>query len=304
MKYEIVILNPIIMVPRNSNTEEVIQADLGKISINNKLQLEPTLQSEVIQLHISSINLTTGRHSNTNNSIIISDTILQRTDIQLSITRPLNPEDKHMNLAIVIPKVGVVLKESQIELLLGIYSQNMSEKASLTSIKQAEGMLPHMCAIFNSFKETLTPLDLKALEQKPPSTEPKSMELDVTLSLYQIALDIHGWDNIETKKRTLPVVGVYLNKLEGSMKQRADSSLQVTMVMSSMTLLDLRIDTPTAIKNIFTPANTGKNLVAVQYLKTSSGDQDIIVDIDKINASIVPATIMYMKVLQILVFCC
>ena len=121
------------------------------------------------------------------------------------------------------------------------------------------------------------------------------MEIDVDLKLSQISLEIHGWDHIETKKRTLPVVGIYLTTLEGTMKQKADSSLKVTMMMSSMTLTDLRIDTPNAIKSIITPANTGKNLVAVQYLKNNKGDQDIIVDIDKINASIVPSTIMYMK---------
>ena len=157
MKYEIVIKNPIVMVPRNSNSEEVIQADLGKIYLKNQLQLDPLHNSEIIHLQISSINLTTGRHIAGNNSMMISDTVLQRTDITMAITRPLNPLDKHLNLSIDIPKVGVVFKESQIELLLGIINQNMTEKASL-AIQQPQQQQAEETAV-------VPPLDLKSLEQ-------------------------------------------------------------------------------------------------------------------------------------------
>jgi hypothetical protein len=123
MKLDILVSNPIIILPRNSYSPDIISADLGNIKLTNKFENK----HEQLALSIVSLNLAYGKFSD--NEIIISQRILGHTDIQLDVTRNVM-DSSSLKIAAVIPKIGVEIAEPQIDFMLAVYTENMNEGAT------------------------------------------------------------------------------------------------------------------------------------------------------------------------------
>lgn len=185
MKMDFTITNPIILAPRNSTSSDVIEADLGKIVINNKFsypQNELSSRndiSEVISLGITAMNLATGEFND--GQVTNKNQVLLDTSLTLQITRSLHSESSDMKIAAAIPNIGITLSEPQIQSLLSVYTENMNEKGSFTS----SIVKPHLDT--DSKQKAIEPASTSS---KPPSTT------ELEFRLGKVSLETFAYDPI------------------------------------------------------------------------------------------------------------
>jgi hypothetical protein len=102
MKLDITITNPIILAPRNSTSSQVLEADLGKIIINNKfVHPQNDLSSrqdvtEIISLGITAMNLACGDFQDA--KFVNKSQVLLDTSLTLQIARSLHAEKLDMKV--------------------------------------------------------------------------------------------------------------------------------------------------------------------------------------------------------------
>lgn len=129
IKYEAVIINPQLVIPRNSKSKEHAIADLGQISIFNHVEeVEGSTWLENISISMNSMNLrcTTDKVSTSSPHY----QIIKDIDVILELQRPSDDkEHKYPEIKISgnISSIEVSLTDSQFTMLLGIWKENMLE---------------------------------------------------------------------------------------------------------------------------------------------------------------------------------
>jgi hypothetical protein len=208
LQFQVLIEEPIILIPKSSTSEDVVETNLGRISIENQFQVQGKDRtsgdiSESIQLAISDIRLACGKYLG-KNVMQGSETILQRTDMQLAIGRSINPSTSDIKVDLKVPRVGVILREDQLELLVGIYTENLNEGAPSTSVPTP-------------------PTQLEATPTQA-ATSSTALKMDLSFVLSEVSFELYGYD---TQGTIVPTVAVYLETLESNLKQFSDSSMKV-----------------------------------------------------------------------------
>lgn len=275
LQFEIQVEEPIILIPKSSTSEEVVEANLGRISMENHFEIKGENRqsgdiSESIHLSIKDIHLACGKYLG-KNVMQGSSTVLQRTDMELAIGRSLNPPTSEIKVDLKVPRVGVLLREDQLDLLIGIYTMNLNEGVNPPSSTSVEAT--------------------STVVQATPTETTASTKFDMYFSLQQVSFEIYGYNlqnNIE------PTLALYLDNLESNIKQFADSSMKADLVTSSVKIVDIRPSTKEQYKEIFAPAPAA-NLVHIIFERDPKGNQKINLSFDRPILSIYPEAVMSMK---------
>lgn len=261
MKLDIVMASPIIILPKNSYSPDIVSADLGNIKLSNVFENK----HENLSLSISSLNLGYGSYSD--NQILITQRILDHTDIQLDVTRNVM-DSSSLKISAVIPKIRIEVAEPQIDFMLAVYSENMNEGST-------------------SYQE----------ESKPALAEPakpakSAITIDLMLTLSEASFELYGYNN----NALYPVVGFYMENFIINYLQSNDNSMKALVRIRSISVKDIRKDVQNRYPEIFSPSldgsSSGKNIVAIQYGSSVEGNQHIIIDIERPVITIVPQVVM------------
>jgi len=95
MKLDIEISNPIILIPRNSQEDDHIVADLGKIVVTNVHVMEETMKLDVMQIEITDLNVKSVLANRRGE--LKSCRVLKNIDVSLTMKRPLGRDPDHKN---------------------------------------------------------------------------------------------------------------------------------------------------------------------------------------------------------------
>ena len=284
---DIKIANPKFIVPKASESNEFILANLGDISINN--EIIPKENSELldcIKVSISSISLLTASYLPSSPNDLIQQAVIPNSALKFTIHRPLTSTLKesfpNLSIRVQIPDITMTVTEDQIHLFFGILYGNLAEVPKSTS-KAIQAKLEH--EITNAAEDFANKHHSLSLEKKESSNldddeiqennDPNQNlkvakpSLELYVHLQQISLEVfendssnpNGNNNIKPGNKHNnhhhhhygSSLGCFsISSLIVDMKTKDDSSQNISVDIKQISLTDTR-NTLSVHKDILIP---------------------------------------------------
>eukprot|EP01117_Protostelium_nocturnum_P009173 TRINITY_DN3284_c0_g1_i3.p1 TRINITY_DN3284_c0_g1~~TRINITY_DN3284_c0_g1_i3.p1 ORF type:complete len:3093 (+),score=888.87 TRINITY_DN3284_c0_g1_i3:80-9358(+) len=237
-KFDVSMTNPHVIVPNGSKSTQILVLDLGQINLNNQFETLPNgVLMEKMSFDIKSANAAASRFEK-EVELDLSQKILNDVDLKILLDRiSLSPSEQSeladTKITMDMSKFGLVLSEKQMVLLAGIYVNNISSKSDTNQRKEAERS-----------NSTLSPQS-RAIKSKSDAEKTK-FHLDGKVA--QIFLEF-------ITNEGSPVVGFYMNHLNGQVKQFHNDKLTVDVSTVSIVVKDNRKETENIFKEILSSSD-------------------------------------------------
>lgn len=132
IKFDVKAGNPLLVIPRDSDDDESVVLDLGRIEVSNKLEFTEDKKKLIVDsIHVVMEGLQVVSRVGGPHSVIDSPPLLQRIGLEVMVVRNVTkPEGSilpDVSIATSVPNITLVLPSDRLVLVTGVVSGNIME---------------------------------------------------------------------------------------------------------------------------------------------------------------------------------
>jgi len=276
MKLDVHITNPLVIVPRGTDSKEYLSLDLGCIIIHNEiLPVTPSSKDaaeeliDLMKIKVEKFNLQTHQED-------FDSVLFLHTNIDVDFSRPISENLSHaipdMKMDIVVSDIHLDFKERVLDLIFGFLCENMTEpmgRPDAAELLTVSDLLNFDTSIWKTEEIANQAIDLKG--QEPWQT------LVLSASLHLVSFQVSKGTGIDENGESTALVNFGLKQLRTKLTLMADGAMAMTFALKGIVLDDVRTYSQSVYRRIMEPraaagASSGDQLEMVYKMANNTMD--------------------------------